>query len=72
MKLVAQFILLLTCATVVGGAPAQLFAVTFYDREFIRIDTNAGTGTLITNLAISPYDIAVRGGELFVLSSAVR
>jgi hypothetical protein len=71
MKLVAQFILLLTCATVVGGAPAQLFAVTFYDREFIRIDTNAGTGTLITNLAISPYDIAVRGGELFILSSAV-
>jgi hypothetical protein len=45
---------------------ARLYAVTFYDRQFITIDTNSGAGTLITNLPVSPLDIAVRHGKLWL------
>src|ERR1051325_10474664 len=50
---------------------ARLYAVTFYDRQFITIDTNSGAGTLITNLPVSALDIAVRGGSLWLQAAGV-
>ena len=48
---------------------ARAYAVTFYNRLLITIDTNSGAGSLITNLPASPADLAGRGGKLWLFSA---
>jgi hypothetical protein len=50
--------------------PAVLYAVTFWEPKLITIDTNTGQGTLITNLPISPRDLAGFRDALYVYSGA--
>jgi hypothetical protein len=59
------FVLLLA-VNIHAQTNARLYAVTFYDRQFITIDTNSGVGKAITNLPISALDIAVSGGRLWL------
>jgi hypothetical protein len=66
--LCAGFVLLLAFDTNAQSA-ARVYAVTFWDRLFITIDTNSGAGTLITNLPVSPSDLAERGGKLWLFSA---
>ncbi len=47
---------------------ARLYAVTYYAPQFIEVNTNSGAGTLITNLPVNPYDIAVTEGALWLLA----
>lgn len=59
-------LLVLTVSHLVAGPTARLFGVTFYDRQFLIIDTNSGAGTFVTNLPIAPLDMAATGGRLWL------
>ena len=61
-------LVLLTTLHIQAQSEARLYAVTFYNRQFITIDTNSGAGTLITNLPASPFDLAVNDGKLWALT----
>jgi hypothetical protein len=50
--------------------PSVLYAVTFWEQKLITIDTNTGQGTLITNLPISPRDLAGFRDALYVYGGA--
>jgi hypothetical protein len=65
--LYAGFLLLVTLRTQAQPV-ARLHAVTFYDRQFITIETDSAAGTLVTNLPVSPYDLATTDGTLWMLA----
>lgn len=50
------------------GQPA-LYGVTFWNQNFIVIDPDTAGATLITNLAIRPYDLTENGETLFLYSA---
>ena len=52
------------------SVPAVLYAVTYWEQKLITIDTNTGQGTLITNLPISPRDLAGFRDALYVYGGA--
>jgi hypothetical protein len=68
MKKVVSFVclmLMFLLGRAEAQVTAQLYAVTFYNRQLITIETNTAIATLVTNLPFSPHDIAVHHGELW-------